>query len=235
MRRMTHTENVMRVIRAVKDRAPHILIEAHDRVVGGITEYHPMYYQHIGRNRYDENWGYEFMWNPLSDLLSGKAVSLYEYNMAYPIPLYLHINANSDTESMLCFWWYASVARHLGIGGLTPEDRRFALLTRAMRKYLLWKDIFTKGAFYGLSPYAHLHVHLGRAVLLLYNVESHPITREIHVDPTKYGLPQGYPRAFNGTGDEVSVRLSGPAFTISAEIPEMSPLIVTIGIDEENV
>ena len=57
------------------------------------------------------------------DLLSGKALSLYEYNLAYDIPLYLHIHCGQDNQQMLAFWWYASTCRHLGIGGVKdPAD-----------------------------------------------------------------------------------------------------------------
>jgi len=230
MRRMTHTENIMRVIRAVKDRAPHILIESHDRVVGGVNDYHPLYYQHVGVNRHDENWGYEFMWNPLADLLSGKALSLYEYNMAYPIPLYLHINMNSDNENLLSFWWYASVVRHLGIGGLTQADRRFVPMARAVRLYLIWKNYFTHGVFYGLSPCAHLHVCGGKGVLVLFNLKSRPMVMETYVDATRFGLLPGEVQAYDSRGGKAAVRQKGPGLTISAEIMEMSPLIVTIGI-----
>ncbi|MFX1567688.1 MAG: hypothetical protein ACFFCV_04890 [Promethearchaeota archaeon] len=62
------------------------------------------------------------MWNPMQDLLSGRSTQLFEYNLAYSIPLYLHINENSDNDKMLQFWWYASLARHLGIGGLKDKS-----------------------------------------------------------------------------------------------------------------
>ena len=76
-------------------------------------------------NAHDELWGFEYMWDPYTDLLSGKALSLYEYNLAYDIPLYLHINSAHDSPTMLAFWWYASCCRHLGIGGLDEDDQQW--------------------------------------------------------------------------------------------------------------
>jgi len=37
----------------------------------------------------------------MDDLLSRRAVSLYYYNMAYSIPLYLHVNLKADNENAL--------------------------------------------------------------------------------------------------------------------------------------
>jgi hypothetical protein len=44
------------------------------------------------------------MWNPTDDLLSRRAVSLYCYNLAYSLPLHLHVNLKRDNESALVFW-----------------------------------------------------------------------------------------------------------------------------------
>ena len=65
------------------------------------------------------------MWDPLNDIVvtgskyitNMRAKSLYYYNLAYNIPLYLHINLKTDNANALAFWWYASTCRHLGIGG----------------------------------------------------------------------------------------------------------------------
>ena len=113
----------MTVVRAIKSEFPGLTIEAHDRIAG---EFLPLYYQHGTENAHDELWGFEYMWDPYTDLLSGKALSLYEYNLAYDIPLYLHINSAHDSPTMLAFWWYASCCRHLGIGGLDETDAAMA-------------------------------------------------------------------------------------------------------------
>ena len=42
----------------------------------------------------------------MDDFSRGRAVSLYYYNLAYSIPLYLHIDLKTDNENALVFWWY---------------------------------------------------------------------------------------------------------------------------------
>ncbi len=44
--RQGHAEGVLEVIQAVKAAYPQVLIEAHDRINGGLQDYHPLYYQH---------------------------------------------------------------------------------------------------------------------------------------------------------------------------------------------
>ena len=40
--------------------------------------YTPTYFrQGFTRHRYQENWGFEFMWDPIADLRSGRALCLY--------------------------------------------------------------------------------------------------------------------------------------------------------------
>ena len=130
--REEHSAGIMKVVRAIKSEFPDLTIEAHDRIAG---EFLPLYYQHGPSEAHDELWGFEYMWDPYSDLLTGKALSLYEYNLAYDIPLYLHINSAHDSPTMLAFWWYASCCRHLGIGGLGPDDKQWPALVEAMRTY----------------------------------------------------------------------------------------------------
>ena len=60
------------------------------------------------------------MWAPMEDLLSGRAITLYYYNLAYGLPLYIHIDLRADNQNALVFW-NASTCRHLGIGG-THKD-----------------------------------------------------------------------------------------------------------------
>ena len=134
--RQRHAESILEVIQAVKETHPQVLIEAHDRINGGLQDYHPLYFQHGLPNSFDSNWGFEYMWDPYYDLLSGKALSLYEYNLAYDIPLYLHVHEGRDSPSMLAFWWYASTCRHLGIGGVSdPQNPVYQALKQAVATY----------------------------------------------------------------------------------------------------
>lgn len=154
-----HSDGLINVMRRVKQEFPNLIIEAHDRIAAGAQDYLPLYYEHnVGGLTFDEHWGFEFMWNPYMDLLSGKSLSLYEYNLAYDIPLYLHINLRFDNDNALAFWWYASTCRHLGIGGLKPGDAIWDSHVAAMKTYRRLKPHFTAGRFVGLDLNVHGHV-----------------------------------------------------------------------------
>jgi hypothetical protein len=232
MLRKSHAENIFKVIQNVKKRHPQILIEAHDR---GVRPRHPLYYQHSLPHSFDENWGFECMWNPMQDLLSGRATQLFEYNLAYTIPLYLHINENSDNEHMLQFWWYASLARHLGIGGLSNKDSvKYKALKEAMTLYKKIKPFFTRGIFYGINQNIHLHVDetekLG--VITAYNLSSRVQIIDVQFDPIKYGLDVSTVEIYNGTNKIIStIKLTQSSNNVrhfKVEISPLSPLIAIL-------
>jgi hypothetical protein len=230
MRRQTHAENILEVIQNVKKAFPNILIEAHDR---GVKPRHPLYYQHNLPHSFDENWGFECMWNPMQDLLSGKTTQLFEYNLAYSIPLYLHINENSDNENMLQFWWYASLVRHLGIGGLKKrESSKYKALKQAMSLYKRVKPLLTRGNFYGISYNIHLHVNHNNksGIITAYNFTSRAKKVEIELDQSKYNLKISLAEVYNGTNQKLSeVKLAQNSKTLfKMEIPPLSPLIINL-------
>ena len=232
MLRKTHAENIFKVIQNVKKKHPHILIEAHDR---GVKPRHPLYYQHSLPHSFDENWGFECMWNPMQDLLSGRATQLFEYNLAYSIPLYLHINENSDNENMLQFWWYASLARHLGIGGLSNRDSvKYKALKEAMTLYKKIKPFLTRGRFYGISYNVHLHVieadKLG--VITAYNLSSRVRTIDVQIDPVKYGLKVETVEIYSGINQKISTinltKRANNSYQFKVEISQLSPIIAIL-------
>jgi len=231
MRRQTHAENIFKVIQNVKKKYPHILIEAHDR---GVKPRHPLYFQHNLPHSFDENWGFECMWNPMQDLLSGRSTQLFEYNLAYSIPLYLHINENSDNENMLQFWWYASLARHLGIGGLKDKfSLKYDALKQAMILYKKIKPILTRGTFYGVSSVVHLHVAENDAsgVINAYNLTSRKKKIVIQLDFKKYGLQFSKIEIYNGLNEKLSNSLINESKSIKEfeiEIPPLSPIIAIL-------
>jgi hypothetical protein len=202
-----HSSGVVEVMRRVKALYPDLLIEAHDRIAGGIQDYLPLYYEHAmpGGATFDEHWGFEYMWNPYMDLLSGKALSLYEYNLAFDIPLYLHINLGFDNVGALAFWWYASTCRHLGLGGIKPGHKNWEGHVLAMRTYLRLKPFFAEGRFVGLSRTLHGHVLDDRklAVLVAFNLASDTIELRQEIDLGLLGLPE-------------TARLEGPGITSEA-------------------
>ncbi len=232
MLRKTHAENIFKVIQNVKKKFPHILIEAHDR---GVKPRNPLYYQHNLPHSFDENWGFECMWNPMHDLLSGRATQLFEYNLAYSIPLYLHINENSDNENMLQFWWYASLARHLGIGGLrNREIVKYNALKEAMVLYKKIKPFFTRGIFYGINQNIHLHVdEIGKlGVITAYNLSSRVQILKVQLDPIKYGLDVSSVEIYSGTNKKISTikltQSSNDTRQFKVEISPLSPIIAIL-------
>ncbi|MHA2391809.1 MAG: hypothetical protein ACXAEX_07555 [Promethearchaeota archaeon] len=232
MRRQTHAENILKVIQNVKRKYPNILIEAHDR---GVKPRHPLYYQHNLPHSFDENWGFELMWNPMQDILSHKALQLFEYNLAYSIPAYLHINENSDNGNMLQFWWYASLVRHLGIGGLSDKNsKKFKSLKQAMSLYEKLKRLLVQGTFYGIKYNIHLHVDektkLG--VITAYNLTSRTIKTEIELDLLKYGLEISIAEIYNGINQKISdeklAKVSENIYKFEVEIPSLAPTIAIL-------
>ena len=95
--------------------------------------YVPTYFQHgFGETGcYDENWGFEYMWDCLNDLKSGRALALYYYNLACNVPIYLHITMAADNDACVFFWWVASTVRHVGIGGKESSAERSVNTTGA--------------------------------------------------------------------------------------------------------
>lgn len=221
--RLEHTKGVMNVITAVKKKYPHVIIESHDRIAGGLQDFLPLYFQHGGNDSYDEIWGFEYMWDPLHDLISGKALSLYEYNLAYEIPLYLHINVAHDLPSMLSFWWYASTCRHLGVGGLKPEDDLWQNFKQAMDTYKGLKEHFTQGKFIGIDQVTHFHsAKENVGVITVFNLTSKKITKRLKIELSSLSITS----MSNLIGSKYA---SADGYLIlDLEIEAMSPLIIKI-------
>ncbi len=219
-----HARAVYDLARKVHQAHPEILIEAHDPVWPWGVRYLPAYYLHGQEHSFDEGWGFEFMWNPLDDLLSGRALSLFYYNLAYDLPLYLHINMDNDNDECLAFWWYASTIRHLGIGGGAGNERRYQAYKRAMSEYLPLKDLYSRGTFYALDELTHLHVlpESGRCVLNAYNLTDAPVERTVELRLHDLGILDEV--MVDGVPSE-SVR---GRVALHLEIPPFSPLLVRL-------
>jgi len=220
-----HAEGILKVIQAVKKQYPNVLIEAHDRVRGGMQDFHPSYFQHGLPDSFDENWGFEYMWDSFMDLISGKALSLYEYNLAYDIPLYLHIHCGQDNDRMLAFWWYASTCRHLGIGGVKDlANPLYRALKRAVAEYRRLKPFFARGRFIGIEPLVHGHALLedGSVIFVLFNLGSEPVMREVSVSAAETGVSAIHSMR------NAEVRLEEGRLRFTVEIPPLSPLLVEV-------
>lgn len=157
--REDHVAANLDLARRIHAQYPDVVIEMHDMVVGGCTlRYTPVYYKYGLPGSYDVNWGFELMWQPMEDILSGRALALYYYNLGCNVPVYLHVDLRGDNEHMLVLWWYASTCRHLGIGG-THENPLIAEAHRhAMKRYQKLARFFKRGEFYGANEEVHFHV-----------------------------------------------------------------------------
>ena len=198
-----HVQATSRLARMVHLEYPDVLIEMHDPVAGGAPiRPAPTYYGH-GRAApgeqvsealgFDSVWAFELMWGPMEDLMSGHAIALYYYNLAYGLPLYIHIDLRKDNANALEFWWNASTCRHLGIGGTHQDAAVQKAHHEAMATYRRLAPFFKAGTFYGLDEMVHVHVHPSEpaAVVNCFNLEDHPVRRRLEIDPAKFGLDAG--------------------------------------------
>lgn len=169
---------------------PEMVIELHDHVESG--EYRtPAWYLYDRPGSYDEKWAYEFMWKTYQDLMERKLFALYYLRLAEPIPLYLHINASSDNENALAFWYVASCVTHVGVGAILKcSDAQREGYRRAFEQYNARSEAFTSGEFFGIDELTHVHVYPDRrrAVLLAFNLEDHETHREIRIRPEDWDM-----------------------------------------------
>jgi hypothetical protein len=220
-----------------------LLIECHDPLWPWQTcVYVPTYFgQGFQDGAYQENWGFEYMWNCLHDLKTGKALALYYYALSCNIPLYIHITMATDNDACVFFWWAASTVRHLGIGGkhghptINPQnkpphdpERRFAAYKEQMTLYKSLKPWFVRGTFHGIDETAHLHTLPDKSggVLNIFNLSDAPKAMEVRIPRTllKADKPLAVDRGrAEWSEDEVTIRL---------DLPAMSPAVLTIGISQ---
>jgi hypothetical protein len=236
-----HVRAVYDLCRELRRRCPQLIVECHDPVWPWFTSiYVPTYFQQAFGNAgaYDENWGFEYMWDCIEDLKSGKALALYYYNLACNIPLYLHITMAADNDACLFFWWAASTVRHLGVGGkhghesVDPKeklphdpDKRFAAYKAQMKLYQKLKPYFVRGTFHGLDEHIHLHTLPDRVggVLVVFNLSDTVQVIETRLTGEKIRANCELP-VLGGVGE-----WEDPDFRIQCEVPAMSPAVVSIG------
>jgi hypothetical protein len=198
--REDHVAATNRLACLVHAKYPDVQIEMHDQMLGGTSlRYVPTYYGHGKRpleanvhdtHGFDTVWAFELMWDPMTDLVGGHSVALYYYNLAYSLPLYLHIDLRKDNGQCLMFWWNASTCRHLGIGGTHADPAVCMAQKEAMATYRRLEPFFKAGKFYGLGEMVHVHVHPteSAAVINCFNLESQPATRRMEFAPSRFGL-----------------------------------------------
>ncbi|MBN1916830.1 MAG: hypothetical protein JW889_02885 [Verrucomicrobia bacterium] len=227
-RRIDHANGLLGLYQGVKSKHPDVLLEAHDRIASGPQDYHPMHFQHGLPGSFDELWGFELMWDCMNDLTSGRAETLYHYNLCYSIPMYLHVNLGQDNDNLLVFWWYASLVRRLGIGGVKDvRSDYFKKLKAAVKVYKRLRRYYTHGTFWGIDPHAHVHVLPGRgAVINLFNLAGRKRTLRKALDLGRVGLVASK----DLTVDGAQWALKGSRLTIKAPVPAMAPHLVEVKV-----
>jgi hypothetical protein len=166
------------------------------------------------------------MWKPMEDLTSGRSIALYYYNLAYSLPLYIHIDLRTDNQNAVVFWWNASTCRHLGIGGTHPDPAVRQAQKEGMANYRRLKPYFALGAFYGIDEQTHVHsAREGKsAVMNCFNLEEHRVEREIRFEPAQLGLSPNRPYQFSGA----TLSRSGDAYVGTVSIPALGHTLVEV-------
>jgi hypothetical protein len=219
-----HVDGTNLLARRVHETYPHVSIEMHDQVTGGCPiRYVPLYYGH-GKDvtglssalGFDTVWAFEMMWDPMGNLRSGQSMLLYYYNLAYSLPLYLHIDLRSDNDQALVFWWNASTIRYLGIGGTHQDPKVNEAHAAAMKTYRRLKPFFTAGAFYGINEMVHVHQHPtdNAAVINCFSING-PATAGLPFEPAKFGLKADKEYKFTGA---TSSTKAGDVYTVNVAI-----------------
>jgi hypothetical protein len=233
--REDHVEATNRLARLVHARYPQVLIEMHDQMLGGTyLRYVPTYYgQGIGGRAeadqaagFDSVWAFELMWDPMTDLVGGHSIALYYYNLAYSLPLYLHIDLRKDNAQCLMFWWNASTCRHLGIGGTHADPSVRKAQKEAMATYRRLETFFKTGTFYGLDEMVHVHVLPAEqaAVINCFNLDDHEVIRHIEVHPAKMELGAEAPYRFSGATAESA----GDRYILEVTVPGYGHFLIEV-------
>lgn len=158
-RRDDHIRANLELAQRIHGKFPGVLIEMHDMITGGTrVRWTPVYYKYGLPGSYDENWGFELMWNPFQSLRDGQARALYYYSLGCNVPVYLHIDLREDNEHGMVLWWFASTCRHLGIGGTHANPSVAETQKHAMRRYRQLERFYKRGEFIGVNEEIHLHV-----------------------------------------------------------------------------
>jgi hypothetical protein len=136
---------------------------------------------------------------------------------------------------MLQFWWYSSVARHIGIGGLKDKNSmKYKALKNALLLYKEIKPILIKGTFYGIDPTIHLHVaeDNGNGVILAFNLGSRNKKIDVKIDAALYNLDCNSIELLSGTNQKIEANSkfhkTNNILSLEIVIPPMTPVIAIL-------
>lgn len=224
--RQEHVDAILSLAQRVHAAHPRAVIEQHDPIIGpGTPRYAPTYFMHGKPGAFDELWGFEYMLNALDDLASQRAFALYDFNLAYSIPVYLHFDLRTDNHNALGFWWFASTCRHLGFGGQHTDARIWAAHKLAMAQYIKNKRFFAQGTFFGLDELTHGHTlaETRACVINCFNLEDEPVTRTLEFKLADVGLPNGMLEVSGAAG-----HLDGDVVSLSVSISGTGHQLVSV-------
>jgi len=213
----------------VHAKYPDVLIEMHDMLAGGTTHrITPVYYKYGLSGSYDENWGFELMWKPLNDIKERRCLALYYYNMGCNVPIYLHVNLNTDNEHCLVLWWYASTCRHLGIGGTHQDPKIVQAQQEGMKKYRAFDRFYKRGNFYGISEEIHLHAlpEENSFVVNLFNLSDQTRTIEGSIPLAKMDINPKLQYVSDSNIGKVDTATG--VFSVSCQLPAWGTEMVVI-------
>ncbi|MCJ7450105.1 MAG: hypothetical protein MUO72_20720 [Bacteroidales bacterium] len=183
--------NCIELVRLIHAKYTDVLIELHDMLDGGNTRrMTAVYYKYGLPLSYDDNWGFELMWNPMEDIKEGRDLAMYYYNLACNVPVYLHIDLRKDNEHCVMLWWFASTTRHPGIGGTHKDIKTTEAQKAAMKYYKNFDKFFKRGEFYGIDEEIHLHVlpEENAFIINIFNLSDNPRTITGKFDLKEAGL-----------------------------------------------
>ncbi|MFA5817811.1 MAG: hypothetical protein WC854_00850 [Bacteroidales bacterium] len=222
-----HMRNCIELVNRVHAKYPNVLIELHDMLDGGNTKrMTPVYYKYGLPLSYDENWGFELMWNPMEDLKQGRGLAMYYYNLCCNIPIYLHIDLRSDNENCVVLLWFASTARHLGIGGTHKDLKTVEAQKAAMKYYRQFDRFFKRGEFYGITEEIHLHVlpEENAFMINMFNLSDNPRTITGKFDLKRAGLDP----ALTFTSSKSWAKVDKGMLEVSLEMPPWSAEVTNV-------
>ncbi len=218
-----HSASVVDIIRKLREKFPNLTIAASDMIWPWGVRYLPIYQLHDEKG-FCEIMAFGFGYESYEALISGKALSLFYYNLGYSIPLFGWVDMDTDNDNCLAFWCYASTIRHFGIGGRATNPEKLNVYRKAIAQYIELKELYTLGEFYGLDELTHIHVlpEKGLGVVNIYNLTDMPITREIEIRPSDLGL-------FGELEVEGAVYTHiGGTLMLELDIPPQCPVIVKL-------
>ena len=159
-RKEDHIRANLDLAQRIHAKYPKVLIEMHDMLCGGNPwRLTPIYYKYGLPGSYDDNWGFELMWNPMDDIKQGRGLALYYSNMGCNVPIYTHVNLARRQRPLP---GVVVVCLDLPPPGHRRQARRSRRSWRPNKQAMKWyraRDRFYKrGEFYGINEEIHLHV-----------------------------------------------------------------------------